>query len=128
MDGAAIPICPIDSEEVKFWADISGLIARSHGMSLRPCLDYLEKRYRNKINPRGINAAFLAVLLRIADYFQIQDSRAPSGRTDVRSFQSGLSEREWKVHQCVKDINDTGPIRKPSSSSPNRRKFGRFLS
>jgi hypothetical protein len=47
------------------------------------------------------------VLLRIADYFQIQASRAPKERTDVSSFQSQLSAREWKVHQCVNDIHNT---------------------
>jgi molecular chaperone HtpG len=107
-DGHSITVCPVSTEEELFLADISGLIARSHGMELRSCLSYLEHRYSNKINPRGIHAAFLSVLLRIADYFQIQAQRAPTGRTEVSSFQSTLSAREWKVHQCVSDIHNTG--------------------
>jgi molecular chaperone HtpG len=106
-DGAAITICPIDSEESQFLADIAGLIARSHGIDLRSCLTYLEDQYHNRINPRGTHVAFLGVLLRIADYFQIQASRAPKERTDVASFQSQLSTREWKVHQSVQDIHNT---------------------
>src|SRR5205814_6879861 len=103
--GAAIQVCPFDSEDHRFLADIAGLVGRSHGMNLRICLDYLERKYQNKINPRRIHAAFISILLRIADYFQIQSLRAPSDRTDVASFRSQLSEREWMVHQSVKDIH-----------------------
>jgi molecular chaperone HtpG len=106
-EGKAIEVCPVDSEDHEFLADISGLIARSHGMDLRICLDYLQQKYQNKINPRRIHAAFLGTLLRIADYFQIQSARAPSSRTDVASFKSQLSEREWNVHQSIKDIHNT---------------------
>jgi len=107
-DGHAIVICPVGTEEEQFLADICGLIARSHGMELRKCLSYLEARYSNRINPRRVHAAFLSVLLRIADYFQIQAQRAPTGRTEVYSFQSQISAREWKVHQSVSDIYNTG--------------------
>jgi molecular chaperone HtpG len=107
-DGNAITICPVRTEEEQFLADICGLIARSHGMELRKCLSYLEARYSNRINPRRVHAAFLSVLLRISDYFQIQAQRAPTGRTEVFSFQSQISAREWKVHQCVSDIHNTG--------------------
>jgi molecular chaperone HtpG len=105
--GAAIEICPSNSEDHKFLADIAGFVGRSHGMDLRICLEYLEQKYQNKINPRRIHAAFISILLRIADYFQIQSMRAPSERTDVASFRSQLSEREWMVHQSVKDIHNT---------------------
>ena len=107
-DGNAIPICALDSDDHKFLADISGLIARSHGIDLRSCLGYLEDRYQNKINPRRVHVAFLGALLRIADYFQIQSARAPKEHTNVTSFQSQLSVREWKVHQSVNDIHNTG--------------------
>jgi hypothetical protein len=106
-NGNAIAICPTDTEDSQFLADISGLIARSHGMDLRSCLGYLEDRYQNRINPRTVHVAFVAVLLRIADFFQIQSSRAPKERTAVVSFQSQLSAREWKVHQSVNDIHNT---------------------
>lgn len=106
-DGSAIEICPSGTEEQRFLADIAGVIARSHGMDLRTCLEYLKDRYQNKINPRGVHAAFLGSLVRIADYFQIQAARAPSARTDVAAFKSQLSEREWNVHQSVRDIHNT---------------------
>jgi signal transduction histidine kinase len=107
-NGNAITICLVDTEDRQFLADISGFVARSHGTDLRSCLSYIEWKYRNKINPRGTHPAFLAVLLRLADYFQIQAKRAPTEHTDVTSFQSRLSEREWKVHQSISDIHNTG--------------------
>lgn len=106
-NGNAIKVCPSDTGEQNFLADIAGVIARSHGIDLRNCLEYMQDKYQNKINPRGIHAAFLATLLRIADYFQIQATRAPSAHTDVTSFKSQLSEIEWNVHQSVKDIHNT---------------------
>lgn len=107
-DGASIEVCPSRSEDQKFLAGISGLVARSHGMDLRTCIDFLDNEHNNKIDPRRVKAIFLAVLLRIADYFQLQSTRAPTARTAVSSFTSGLSESEWRVHQSVTDIHNTG--------------------
>ena len=107
-DGQTIPVCSAASEEQRFWTDMAGMVARSHGMDLRPCLGFLETQYNNRINPRNSHPIFLAVLLRIADYFQIQAPRAPAAHTDVVSFRSPLSDREWKVHQSVTDIYNTG--------------------
>ena len=39
--------------------------------------------------------------------FLIQPTRAPKARTNVTSFQSRLSEREWKGHQSVTEIHNT---------------------
>lgn len=106
-DGGAISICQNQTEDDYFLADVAGLIARSHGMHLRTCIDYLDQKYQNRINPRRVHVVFLSILLRLADYFQIQSSRAPTERTEVVSFQSQLSEKEWRVHQAVKDIHNT---------------------
>jgi len=107
-DGDAIVICPTTSEDQLFLADISGLVARSHGIDLRVCIDYLQHKYKNKIDPRNSHPIYLAALLRIADYFQIQSTRAPTARTDVTTFQSSISQGEWTVHQSVRDITNTG--------------------
>jgi hypothetical protein len=107
-DGQAISVCLTGSDEQLFWSDMAGLIARSHGMDLRPCLSFLKAQYDNQINPRNVHPVFLAVLLRIADYFQIQASRAPTAHTDVVTFKSQFSDHEWKVHQSVTDIHNTG--------------------
>ncbi|WP_292342234.1 ATP-binding protein [Mesorhizobium sp.] len=106
-DGRLIPICPMGTDNQRFLADLSGLVARSHGYDLRLCIDYLQRKYNNRTDPRRVRAVFLMVLLRIADYFQIQADRAPLARTDVVSFRSPLSTLEWSVHQSVRDINNT---------------------
>jgi hypothetical protein len=107
-DGRAVEICFTKNEDQLFLADVSGLVARSHGIDLRACIDYLHQKYKNRVDPRGSHPIYLAALLRIADYFQIQASRAPTARTEVTTFQSSISEGEWTVHQSVKDINNTG--------------------
>jgi len=106
-DGESLQVCLRESRDHEFLADVSGLVARSHGMNLRPCIGYLEVHFQNRVNHRGVHAPFVMVLLRLADYFQIQASRAPTERTTVETFLSGFSEREWKVHQCIEDIHNT---------------------
>ena len=57
-------------------AGLAGLIARSHGVRLRDCLEHL-----SATDPReykGVHAVFLMALLRIADYLQMHQERAPS--------------------------------------------------
>lgn len=83
--------------------NLSGLVARSHGMDLRLCVDYLVKE-RALIEYQGIHPVFLMVLLRVADYLQIQEKRAPSETLKIRALISPISQGEWKVHHCVKNI------------------------
>ena len=103
-NGQVTIVCPIESEADRFLADISGLVARSHGMSLRDTFHYLEANYSSKIEARTSHPVYLMVLLRISDYLQIQAERAPRGKTDVVKFKSPISNSEWSVHQCVTDI------------------------
>ncbi|WP_306260396.1 ATP-binding protein [Pararhizobium sp. IMCC21322] len=105
-DGTLIQFCNNTSDQDRFLNDISGLIARSHGMSLRDTFSYLEKHYNNKIETRSAHPVFLMALLRVADYLQIQSARAPSAKTDVSKLKSPVSSREWSVHQCVTDITN----------------------
>jgi Histidine kinase-, DNA gyrase B-, and HSP90-like ATPase len=106
VDGGVLRFSNADSEQEKFLCDISGLIARSHGIGLRQTFPYLESNYSNKIEIRSAHPVFLMTLLRIADYLQIQSARAPSARTQVSKFKSPVSTREWSVHQCVTDITN----------------------
>src|SRR5712691_9352098 len=87
------------------FADLAGLIARSHGQSIRSCLSYLRKydlrQYRN------VHAVFLMTLVRIADYLQVQSERAPQQVLKVRRLNSPVSQGEWKAHEAVRDIRNT---------------------
>ncbi len=84
-------------------ADLAGVVARSHGVPLRSCLDYLSSRYHLR-EFQGAHAVFLMVLLRIADHLQIQPARAPREVLEIRRIRSPISQSEWKVHASVRNI------------------------
>ena len=85
--------------------DISGLVARSHGLPLRRCLEYLNWYHHREY--KGIHAVYLMTLLRIADYLQIQADRAPAIAFEYRHIPSEISVQEWKAHNAVKNITQT---------------------
>ncbi|HWW76589.1 MAG TPA: hypothetical protein VNZ44_14430, partial [Pyrinomonadaceae bacterium] len=51
-------------------ADLAGLVARSHGLSLRATFGYLDNFHRREY--KGVHAVFLMAVLRVSDYMQIQ--------------------------------------------------------
>jgi molecular chaperone HtpG len=53
------------------FADLAGVVARSHGLDVRACMPYLEAAYGNVREFRGVHAVFLMGVLRVADYIQI---------------------------------------------------------
>ena len=87
--------------------NLIGLIARSHGEDLRKCLDYSETKYGrdNRRFPCGVHAAYLMILLRIADYIQIDNTRTSSTTIKLKSFSSPISEMEHKAHLAIDNIN-----------------------
>lgn len=84
--------------------DLAGLVARSHGMSVRGTLDYLDEEYGRRVDPKRVRAVYLMVLLRIADYLQIQSERARKERTRVQSLKSPFSKVEWQVHGSIDEL------------------------
>jgi hypothetical protein len=88
------------------WADLIGLIARSHGLSLRVCKDYLNFHHAYRDNPRPMGSAvfYPMALLRVADYFQIDRRRAPAVLLKLRNPQSTTSVQEWLKHSVVRHI------------------------
>jgi molecular chaperone HtpG len=84
--------------------DLAGLIARSHTMPLRSSLDYLERHFDLR-DFQQVHAVYLMVLLRVADYLQIQASRAPYQVMQVKAIKSSISNREWQVHRSIVDIS-----------------------
>jgi len=85
------------------WRDLSGVVARTHGLPLRTCLDYVTKHY-HKRDYQGIHAVYLMTLLRLADYLQIDASRAPEVVFRYRVLPSQISNLEWRSHNAVKNI------------------------
>jgi molecular chaperone HtpG len=81
-----------------------GLVARSHGESLRQilkCLDYLEPGNKQ---PSGAFLAYHMCLLRIADYLQVDADRAPPLLLRLKSPLSPLSVEEWNKHGAVASV------------------------
>jgi molecular chaperone HtpG len=92
-------------EETKHIIDLAGLIARSHGLPLRSCFDYLLSTYSSLKVQRGVHTPFLMALLRLSDVLQIQAERAPYQILKIRTLRSPISQGEWEMHQAIKDIN-----------------------
>lgn len=92
------------------WRNLVGLIARSHGLALRLCVDYLGKEFGQvaKREYQSVHAVYLMALLRIADYIQIQPSRTSTLVFKYKSVSSRISEIEHKVHQSVRNITNKG--------------------
>lgn len=84
--------------------DLAGLVARSHGMRLRDTFDYLQAKYYGVALCRNSHPVFLMVLLRIADYLQVESDRAPATSLRVRSLRNPISIREWSVHRSIQEV------------------------
>src|SRR5690349_5338368 len=93
-------------------ADLIGLTARSHWMSLRVCKAYLDASplYPGTPRPMGTAVLYPMALLRVADYLQIDRQRAPAVLLQLRNPQSPVSVQEWKKHRAVQQI---GPANDP---------------
>jgi molecular chaperone HtpG len=99
----SVDLGPMLREDLR---DISGLVARSHGLPIRTCLEYLRDRYHRR-EYDGVHGVYLMTLLRVSDYLQIQAERAPAVVFQYRHIPSKLSEQEWKAHNAVSNITQT---------------------
>jgi molecular chaperone HtpG len=86
-------------------ADLAGVVARSHGMSLRNTFSYLQKDGDPLQEQNNVHAVYIMVLLRIADYLQIQSRRAPVGLFRIQGLRSPFSRGEWGVHNAVEVVS-----------------------
>jgi molecular chaperone HtpG len=84
--------------------DLAGLVARSHGMSIRQTFGYLESKYTTIAIYRKIKPPYLMAVLRIADYVQVQSERAIKTLLSVKELRSPVSRQEWLNHFAVKDV------------------------
>lgn len=85
------------------WRDLAGIVARSHGLPLRSCQDYIAKKYHLR-DYQGIHAIYLMALIRLADYLQVDSSRAPDIVFRYRILPSRISALEWRAHNAVTNI------------------------
>ena len=96
----------------KFWGCdpnlllLSGLVARSHGSSIRDSFEALKMNYDLR-EYRGVHPVFLMVLVRVADYLQLQRERAPGQILSIKNITTPISVGEWKAHEAIVDIRNT---------------------
>lgn len=94
-------------------ADLIGLTARSHWLSMRVCKAYLDHdtRYKGKPRPLGTAALYPMALLRVADYLQIDRKRAPAVLLQLKRPPSPVSVGEWLKHQAVAEVAEANDPR-----------------
>lgn len=103
-----------DSPEPPELLDVSGLIARSHGLQIRNTFEYLDTFFFGNVEIYDSHPVFLMVLLRVADYLDLYAERAPNNLLAVKHIRSQFSSREWEAHQAIKEL------RYDSHSDPER--------
>jgi molecular chaperone HtpG len=86
-------------------AEAVGLVARSHGESLRQMLAYVKYLEPGSKRPGGALLVYHMGLLRVADYLQIEAERAPPLLLRLKTPQSPLSIAEWDKHGAVSAIS-----------------------
>jgi hypothetical protein len=85
--------------------DLACLVARSHGLAIRDCIEVLPRDLRREYD--YVHVPFLMALVRIADYIQIHSQRAPKQVLRVRGLKSPISQGEFKAHHAIQTINAT---------------------
>lgn len=86
--------------------EIAGLIARSHGVAIRECIETLIERTSTFHREyRHIHPTYLMSLVRLADYLDLDISRAPSSVLSAKFLRSPISRREWWSHKAVVDCH-----------------------
>lgn len=97
--GGNIQILPIE------WRGMIGHIARSHGENIWKMSDLIREQYKsNYMKCKDTHILYLMVLLRIADYFDLDQDRAAINVSRLFHFISSVSAREWKKNQIVHGI------------------------
>lgn len=84
--------------------NLTGLVARSHSLPIRSCLDYLKNNFDLR-DYKNCHAVFLMVLLRVSDYLHIDSERAPKEYLKIQKLRSPLSQKEWDSHHAIKNIH-----------------------
>lgn len=90
-----------------YFKDLAGILARSHGMSVRDTFPYLRELNDERIwaNPEDIRIVFLMIVLRIADYLQIDAGRTNGLLLKLKTFHSPLSRKEHDTHLAIQHIS-----------------------
>lgn len=85
---------------------LSGLVARSHGVNVRDAIEILKNNQSDDIwkTPSDIKVVFLMTLIRIADYLQLDASRTSKVKLNLSTIYSPYSLREHERHLAISHI------------------------
>ncbi|MFC1713153.1 hypothetical protein ACFL6S_05765 [Candidatus Poribacteria bacterium] len=111
----------IDNEEIK-WGVVSlkrslGNICRSHGYDIDGLLD--EKTFKTDFLSGGADLRFCAILLRLADIVDFDNTRSPEEIYDYLGLKQRKDKRqemgdvEWLKHLCTEGFGFTGKRNEP---------------
>ncbi|MFC0513527.1 ATP-binding protein [Mucilaginibacter angelicae] len=109
--------------------DLTGLLARSHGMNIRDTFQHLElfcgKTYKR---PFGLHLIFLMIVLRLSDYFQIDAKRVSYIYFISKYFSTPFSLEEHNKHLQIIHLQqlDDDPETYYANATPTNSKY--FLS
>ena len=100
---------PLFGKVPQYLRELSGMVARSHGVPLRESIEPLRQQ-----DPAGhreyryVHPVFLMVLVRLADYLDLDIGRAPHSILAAKSLRSPISRREWWAHRAIVDCHSRG--------------------
>ena len=86
-------------------ADVIGAIARSHNEDLRTMEEYFDYKSPGDFRPFGVLVTYVMSVLRIADFTQLDTSRAPILLLRLKAPQSPQSVDEWNKHGAVRSVS-----------------------
>lgn len=104
LPSTAGEVLKIEFENQKL-LDVCGFVARSHTMHLRKACDLLPKSSKREY--MQCHVPFIMGVLRIADYIQVQEARAPKEQMMIKNLLSPISRNEYKKHHAIEDIHMT---------------------
>lgn len=84
-----------------------GLIARSHGITVRETERYVTKKLGRTSTPFGIPIYYLMTVLRIADALDVGKYRAPTPRQNLHGIEIPVSVKEWIWNQRIDETSCT---------------------
>lgn len=81
--------------------DMIGLLARSHTMNIRDTESYLKSTFEEGPMPLNTPVFYLMSVLRIADYLDAGEHRAPKLLEANQKIYVPISVQEWDWNQCI---------------------------
>jgi len=91
----------------KNFIELIGLVARSHGMSIRQTSDFVAAFGGDDNCPLGVPVYYLMCIIRLADYLDAGRDRASHVIDNMQEKSSAISKEEWSWNQAINYGNYT---------------------